>query len=191
MHPTAPNLTRSQPGASSPPMIAHHHSRLRLMGIVMACIALLLGPAALAHGYKAGSLAIHHPWTRATPAGARVAGGYLVIENEGSEPDRLLGGASEVGTAIEVHEMSEADGIMTMRALTDGLTIPAGGSVELKPGGLHLMITGLKRRLMEGEKVKATLAFEKAGRIDVEFEVQPIGGSPARDEEDGHGGHTH
>jgi len=161
------------------------------MGIVMACIALLLGPAALAHGYKAGSLAIHHPWTRATPAGARVAGGYLVIENEGSEPDRLLGGASEAGTAIEVHEMSEADGIMTMRALTDGLTIPAGGSVELKPGGLHLMITGLKRRLMEGEKVKATLAFEKAGRIDVEFEVQPIGGSPARDEEDGHGGHTH
>jgi periplasmic copper chaperone A len=188
---TAPILTCNLPGASSPRMIAHHHSHLRLTGIVMAFLALVLGPAALAHGYKAGSLAIHHPWTRATPAGARVAGGYLVIENRGSEPDRLLGGASEAGTAVEVHEMSEADGIMRMRALPEGIVIPAGGTVEFKPGGLHLMITGLKRQLAEGEMVKATLSFEKAGRIDVELEVQAIGKVPARDEDDAHGGHTH
>jgi periplasmic copper chaperone A len=172
-------------------MIAHDHAHLRLTGIVMAFLALLLAPAALAHGYKAGSLAIHHPWTRATPAGARVAGGYLVIENRGSEPDRLLGGASEAGTAVEVHEMSEADGIMRMRALPGGIVIPVGGTVELKPGGLHLMITGLKRQLAEGEMVKVTLSFEKAGRIDLEFEVQAIGQVPAPHEGDGDGGHTH
>jgi copper(I)-binding protein len=172
-------------------MIAHHQVQLRLMGIVVAFLALLLGPAALAHGYKAGSLAIHHPWTRATPAGAKVAGGYLVIDNEGSEPDRLLGGASEAGTAVEVHEMSEADGIMRMRRLADGVVIPAGGTVELKPGGLHLMITGLKRQLTEGEMVKVTLSFENAGKIDLELEVQAIGQTPAPHEDDAHGGHTH
>jgi copper(I)-binding protein len=180
-------------------MLAHHRPLLmRLVSrpvvltiLVTACLALAHGATGLAHGYKAGALAIHHPWTRATPAGARVAAGYLVIENSGSEPDRLLGGSSEAGRAVEIHEMAENEGIMTMRALAEGLLVPAGGKVELKPGGLHLMITGLKRQLVEGEMMAATLVFEKAGRIDVEFEVQAIGGAPPSHGSQSDGGHTH
>ena len=157
----------------------------------LACLALLMASAVVAHGYKAGTLSIHHPWSRATPAGAKVAAGYLTIHNAGTVPDRLLGGESEAGSAVEVHEMSVADGVMRMRALPQGLEIPAGATVELALGGTHLMITGLKRGLWEGEMVKVVLKFEKAGSIDMEFEVQAMGAKPAPHGSGDDGAHTH
>jgi copper(I)-binding protein len=140
-------------------------------------VALALGlgaPPAIAQEIKAGDLTIEKPWARATPKGAEVGAGYLVIRNNGAAPDRLTGGSADFA-GVEVHEMSKQDGVMKMRELKDGLEIPAHGSVKLAPGGDHLMFTGLKRPLVKGETVKATLTFERAGGVAVDFSVQGIG----------------
>lgn len=125
--------------------------------------------------YKLGALVIEAPWTRATPGGAKVGGAYLKITNTGTEPDRLIGGTLPLATAVEVHEMSMADGVMKMRKLDKGLEIKPGETVELKPGGFHIMFTGLKEGLKQGEPIKGTLQFEKAGSVEVEYRVAPIG----------------
>jgi hypothetical protein len=142
----------------------------------LAAIALTLtSVAALAHDFAVGPLKIEHPWTRATPAGAKVAGGYLAIQNTGTAPDRLIGGSSEIAGRLEIHEMAVKDGIMTMRPLPSGLEVKPGDKAELKPNGYHIMFMDLKRQLKEGENVKGTLQFEKAGSIAVEFTVESIG----------------
>lgn len=140
-----------------------------------AAILTLTSVVALAHDFTVGGLKIDHPWTRATPAGAKVAGGYLTIQNGGSAPDRLLGGSSDIAGRIEIHEMAVRDGIMTMRPLDKGLEVKPGDKTELKPGGYHIMFMDLKRQLKEGESVKGTLQFEKAGTVAVEFAVQGVG----------------
>ncbi len=133
------------------------------------------GFSALANDYTAGPLKLEQPWTRATPAGAKIAGGYLAVTNTGSTPDRLLGGTSEVSGKVEIHEMAMKEGVMTMRGLPEGLEIKPGEKTELKPGSYHLMLMDLKRQLKEGESIKATLNFEKAGPVVVEFSVQSVG----------------
>src|SRR6202035_6099799 len=85
-----------------------------------------LGAPALAEEVKAGDLVIAQAWSRATPGGAKVAGGYLTIENKGSTADRLIGGSGDVTDRIEVHEMTTSNGVMTMRALDEGLVIEPG-----------------------------------------------------------------
>lgn len=147
------------------------------LGIVVFVLALLFVSAqgVLAHGFKVGDLEIEHPWSRATPAGAKVAGGYFTIINNGSTPDRLLSISSDVSDKAELHEMSVKDGVMTMRPVTDSLEIPAGGKVALAPGGYHLMFIGLKRQPKQGEKFSATLTFEKAGTVTVDFAVEGMG----------------
>ncbi len=124
---------------------------------------------------KAGTLEIQAPWSRATPGGAKVAGGYLVLRNTGAAEDRLIGGASDVAGRIEIHEMATIDGTMRMRALDKGLAIAPGASVELKPGGYHVMFMDLKQPLKEGQRFTATLTFEKAGKVPLEFEVRAMG----------------
>lgn len=144
------------------------------------------GPSGSAAGaVKAGALMIEAPWTRATPSGAKVAGGYVTITNRGPEADRLVGGSFPLAGRFEVHEMATANGVMTMRELPKGLEIPAGGKVELKPGGFHLMFLDLRAQLQPGQPVKGTLVFEKAGTVEIEYQVAPIGArAPA-------GGHAH
>jgi periplasmic copper chaperone A len=112
---------------------------------------LMLLPAAqktaAAKTYKVGALVIEAPWTRATPAGASVAGAYLKITNTGAQLDRLTGGSMPNSSEVEVHEMTMTDNVMKMRRLQGGLEIKPGQSVELKPGGYHLMVTGLNEAL--------------------------------------------
>jgi len=126
---------------------------------------------AYAHDYKLGNLEIRHPWAKATLAGQPVAGGFIKITNNGTETDRLLKISSSVADMIQVHEMKVEDGVMKMGEIPGGLEIAPGATVELKPGGLHVMFMGIKAPFKEGETVKATLAFEKAGAIEVEFKV--------------------
>jgi periplasmic copper chaperone A len=128
-----------------------------------------------AQEFKAGSLSIDHPWIRATPAGAKVAAGYMTVMNMGTTADRLVGGTSTAAGAFEIHEMAMKDGVMTMRPVAGGLPIEPGKTVTLAPGGYHIMLTGLKAPLKEGDKVTATLDFEKAGKVNVTFDVQPVG----------------
>ncbi|AZO52905.1 MULTISPECIES: copper chaperone PCu(A)C [unclassified Mesorhizobium] len=147
------------------------------LGIITLAFALLfVGVQAVpAHEFKVGDLEIEHPWSRATPAGAKVAGGYFTIVNKGSTPDRLLSISSDVSEKAELHQMGVKDGVMTMRPVDGGLEIPAGGKVALAPGGYHLMFIGLKRQPKQGEKFAATLTFEKAGTVSVEFAVEGMG----------------
>lgn len=158
---------------------------IRLFSIVALALALATGLVA-AHDYKAGDLKIEHPWSRATPNGAKVAGGYLRIANTGTLPDRLLGGTFAAAANFEVHEMSMDGGVMKMRLLAKGLEIKPGATVEFKPGGYHLMFTGLARQLAAGETVKGTLVFERAGTVEVEFKVEAMGASPPAAKDDMH-----
>src|SRR5215467_12225018 len=122
-----------------------------------------------------GNLKISTAWARATPKGASVGGAYMTITNTGNAPDRLLGGSSDASSRFEIHEMSMENGVMKMRPLGKGLEIKPGQTVEFKPGGYHLMFVGLKAQFEEGQHVKATLEFEKAGNVAVEFAVRGIG----------------
>lgn len=147
----------------------------KLLFRAAAAALMLAGSAAFAHDYKAGPLAITHPWSRATPPGAKVGGGYLAIENTGQEADRLVSVSAPFAGRSEMHEMAVTNGVMTMRPLDQGVVLPPGGKVEFKPGGYHIMFMELKQPLKQGEMVKGTLAFEKAGSIEVEFKVEAVG----------------
>lgn len=149
--------------------------------------AFVLPSAAFAHGYKAGAIEIGHPWSRATPPGAPVAGGYLKLTNTGSEPDTLVAATLEAAGRVEIHEMAVVDGVMKMRPLADGIALAPGATVELKPGGYHIMFMNLKRGLVKGDKVKGTLEFRKAGKVEVEYAVEALtAGANAGGEHSGH-----
>jgi copper(I)-binding protein len=125
--------------------------------------------------FKLGDLTVTSPWTRATPGGAKIAGGYLKITNNGTSADRFIGAKSGAAGHVEIHEMSMNDGVMKMRPLPNGLAVKPGETVELKSGGHHLMFMDLKQPLKQGDTFKATLQFEKAGALDVDFSVNALG----------------
>jgi len=137
------------------------------------------GGAVRAEDYKVGTLEIDSPWSRAVPKGAKVAAGYMKIKNTGSEPDRLVGGSTPVAGGFMVHEMSMDNGVMKMRPLPSGLEIKPGETVELKPSSFHIMMTDLKQPIQQGKSFKATLMFEKAGNVDVDFAVAAVGATSA------------
>jgi periplasmic copper chaperone A len=144
-------------------------------------IALAAAPLAWGHEFKVGDLEIIHPNSRAMIPGAKVGGGYLKIINHGSTDDRLVAIKSDRSDNVQMHEMSVENNVMKMRELPDGIVIPAGKTVELKKGGLHVMFMDVTQPFKEGEMVKATLVFEKAGPVDVEFKVGDASGNDSGD----------
>jgi periplasmic copper chaperone A len=157
---------------------------MKFRPLIPALLFTLVASSAFAHEYKLGSLVINHPWSRATPKGATVAAGYLKITNTGTTPDRFVAGSSGVGKRFEIHEMGMDGSVMKMRELKDGIEIAPGATVEFKPGSYHVMFVDIAKPFAKGDKVKASLTFQKAGKIDVEFWVGDIGGTPK-------GEHTH
>jgi len=130
------------------------------------------------HGaVKAGSIDISGPFLRAMVPGAKVGGGFVTLENEGKEADRLIGAASPAAKRVEVHEMTMENDVMKMRQVKDGVPLPAGGTVALKPGGMHLMFMEVAKPFKEGDTVPVTLEFEKAGKVEVMFRVGAAGAS--------------
>lgn len=119
---------------------------------------------------------------------APVAGGFLTVANAGAD-DRLVAARVDFAGRAEIHEMAMEGDVMKMRQLSDGLAIPAGATVELKPGGYHLMFMDLKQPLVEGETVKVTLQFEKAGEVEVPMTVGPMNAGKRGGKDGGHGGH--
>jgi copper(I)-binding protein len=140
-----------------------------------ALSAVVIAAPVRAEDIKAGDLVITQAWSRATPSGAKVAGGFLTIENKGSAPDKLIGVSADIAGKAEVHEMTTDNGVMKMRPLDKGLVIEPGKTVKLAPGGYHLMLQDLKGAFKEGEKVPVTLEFEKAGKVAVSLDVQGVG----------------
>src|SRR5580692_7673323 len=140
-----------------------------------AVLSFMVAAPSHAQEVKAGDLVITQAWSRATPGGAKIGGGYLTIANKGSAPDRLIHCSGDVAGKIEVHEMSMKNGVMTMRPLDNGLTIEPGKTVKLAPGGFHLMLFDLKSPLKQGDKVPVTLEFEKAGKVMISLDVGSLG----------------
>jgi copper(I)-binding protein len=156
------------------------------IGLVTTALLALSASAISAKDYKFGALEIKDPRMPATPKGAPVAGGYMIIINSGTVPDRLVGGSSSIASRFELHRMTMDDGVMRMRPVAGGLEIKPGETIELKPGSLHVMFVGLKQPVERGRSIKGTLVFEKAGTVEIEYTVEAIGGRSAP-----HRGHAH
>ena len=168
----------------------------RRVAAYLPALALALLPVlAFGHSYAAGAIKVGHPWSRATPPGAQVAGGFLTITNTGKSEDRLIGVSSPLAKRVEVHQMKMDKGVMRMRRIDDGLVLAAGTTVTLAPGGYHLMFIGPSRPFVVGDRIKATLVFRDAGKVDVEFAVDDAGATkPSRpsmpaNSADSHAGH--
>lgn len=165
--------------------------------ILIGLTALFLTTPAIAHqgmlhdgcatgqSFTAGDITVTGAFSRATLPNAPVGAGYLSIENSGASPDRLVNAASEISPTVELHNMETVDGMMKMNHLEGGIEIPAGEIVTLAPGGMHVMFIGPNQPFKEGECVAVTLNFEKAGPLDVQLVVGPIGAKEAPD----HAGH--
>ncbi len=145
-------------------------SKLALMAVLLAA-----APAAFAQAGGTSKINVEQPWARATPAGAMTGAVYMTLANRTNTEDRLTAASSDVASKVQIHEMAVVNGIMQMRQLTDGLAVPAGGSVTLKPGGYHVMLIGLKKRLIAGQTFPLTLTFANAGNISITVPIQAIG----------------
>src|SRR5262245_31108195 len=151
--------------------------RTLLWGAPLALAAMVLAPVVQAQiaECSSGKIKIVAPWTRATPESSKVGGGFMTLINSGSEPDRLVGGSTEISGGLEIHEIHIVNGVAMMRQVNPGILLRPGASVVLKPFSHHLMMMDLKQPLKAGEKVKGTLVFEKAGRVEIEYVVVPMG----------------
>ena len=150
-------------------------------------LAQLSAPAAQAGDYDVGSIHITQTWARATPKGAKSGAGYMTITNKGTTADRVNCVSSDASAQCQIHSMTMEGGVMKMRPVEGGLEIKPGETVTLAPGGFHVMLVTLKHPLETGQTVKATLKFDKAGTVDVEYPVVAIG-APAPGAATGSGG---
>ena len=152
------------------------------MNFKSSLAGLLLGTSVLiaqAHSFKLGDINIGHPYARTTAAGQASGGGYLKLENKGAD-DKLLSASADVAASVELHSMSMEGDVMRMRQV-DGIALPKGKTVELKPGGFHIMFMGLKAPLKSGDKFPLKLKFEKAGEVTVTVNVEAGGGELKHD----------
>jgi hypothetical protein len=137
-----------------------------IIGVTLALAAL----SAVAHSFKLGEIDIGHPYARPTREGQMVGAGYLKLANKGPV-DRLVSATSPAAGSVEIHSMSMEGDVMKMRQI-DAIELATGQTVELKPGGYHLMLMGLKAPLKVGEKFPLTLKFEKSGEVVVTVNVE-------------------
>jgi copper(I)-binding protein len=160
--------------ASHGDRICNRRSRLKVsayfLAIMLAAVA-LQSPPAQSQEVKAGDLVISQPWSRAAPRGADFGTSYLTIENKGTAADRLLGGSADAAEKLEVQQIGMVGGGLTAHPVEGGLAIAPGDKVVLAPGGYYLALLKLKNPLKKGSKVSIALQFEKAGKIDVAFDV--------------------
>ena len=141
--------------------------------ILTLAAALLLALPALAHEVKVGNLEFVHPNIPQPAASAKAAGGFMAITNTGAEADRLIGVEADFAAKAEIHESKvDENGIGTMEHV-ESIEIPSGQTVSLDHGGYHIMFMGLTETPKEGETRKVTLIFEHAGRVEVEFMIDP------------------
>ncbi|SDT93053.1 copper chaperone PCu(A)C [Stappia sp. ES.058] len=145
-----------------------------LKSLVVAAALATVSLPAVAQDIVLGDLTLSDAWTRATPPRAVAGGGFITIVNAG-KGDRLVSAAANVSDKTELHEMAVTDGVMKMREMADGIPVPAGETLELKPGSYHVMFLGLNAPLKQGDVVPVTLTFEKAGSVEVSFSVEKIG----------------
>jgi periplasmic copper chaperone A len=145
-----------------------------LAALLLACT--FASGAASAHEYALKSLKIDHPFARATPPGAKTGGVFVTVENTGSQSDRLMSVSSPVAGVAELHEMSVDAGVMRMRGVA-ALEVKPGETLQLKPGGYHVMLSELRQPLKVGDRFPMTLKFQNAGAVEVSVWVEEMGAS--------------
>jgi copper(I)-binding protein len=133
-----------------------------------------------AHEFTLGDLQIGHPWARATPPGAQAGGAFMKFTNKGKTTDKLVKAETPAAGAVELHTMSMDGNVMRMREV-NAIEVQPGATVTLAPGGLHVMLVGLKQPLKQGDKVPMTLWFEKAGKVEVHLAIDAMGAAPPAD----------
>ncbi len=153
---------------------------MRIAWIAAAAGLTFVTFAAGAQEYKAGSLTIENVWARPTAGPEKMGAAYLTLKNGGKEADTLKSASSPGAAKAGLHEHMHDNGVMKMREVKGGIAIPAGGAVEFKPGGYHVMLTGLKHDLEEGKTLPLKLGFAKAGEVEVQVKIQkhPPSGGP-------------
>lgn len=137
--------------------------------VLALCLAGVLVGGCAATG--SGGLDLENVYSRPAPAGG-MGGAFVTVTNGGDTPDRLIGARTSVAEAVELHETIDDNGVMKMRPVAGGIEIPPGKTVELKPGGMHVMLMGLTAPLVEGQDVELTLIFEKAGPVTLKVPVK-------------------
>lgn len=159
------------------------------MLVLAALFGLALTSAAPAHEYAAQGIAIAHPWSRPTPPSAPVASGFLTLTNTTDAPDRLLSVSSPIAARAEIHRSAvDEDGVARMRPVDGGVALAPGATVDFAAERLHVMFIAPNRTLTDKSQFPATLVFERAGPVNVEFMVQRRPGEPSASSHSGHGG---
>lgn len=146
---------------------------MKLKHHVITAALVLTSAGSQAQQFKAGTITVDHPYARSTAAGQQVGGGYLKLINVGGA-DRLVSASASVAKTVELHEMKMDGDVMKMRPV-DGIALPPGKTVELQPGGFHIMFIGLKAPLKVGDSFPLKLKFEKAGEVTVDVKVEAAG----------------
>lgn len=150
-----------------------------LAAAALAMLALLPGQPATAADYQAGSLRVGQPWARATAPMAKAGAVFFPVTNAGSAPDTLIAAAGTIADRVELHTHVMENGVMRMGVVDGGVTLPAGATVTLAPGGLHVMLLGLRQPLVQGARFPLTLTFAQAGTVAVDVEVGAAGAGAA------------
>lgn len=145
--------------------------------LTLAVTGLMTPLLASAHDYTQNGLRIDHPWSRPTPPGVTVGVGYMAISNTGDTDVTLISAATPAAGQVSIHQSRMDAGVMRMEPLPDGLVIPAGTTVELKPHGYHLMLEQLGSQLTEGQRIPLTLGFDGAPSFEVELAVESLDSS--------------
>lgn len=171
--------------ASLPSLPSRH--RVRAVVLALAVTALGLCASAPALAQRVGDMEVASAWVRPTVQGQPAAGAYMTLRNHGKVGDRLVAVRMAIAGKSELHSMHMDGDVMRMRQV-ESVEVPAGRTVKLAPGGLHVMLIGPKQALTTGDKVVATLQFEKAGEVTVHFDV---GQGPPSAADGGHGAHKH
>jgi copper(I)-binding protein len=148
---------------------------LVLAGGVTLFLAQVSAAPTFAADYDVGSIHIAQPWSRATPKGAKAGAGYMTITNKGTTLDKVSCVSDDASARCEIHSMTMEGGVMKMRPVEGGLEIKPGETITLAPMGFHVMFRDLKQPLEQGKTVKATLKFDKAGSVDVEYPILAVG----------------
>lgn len=156
----------------------------------LSILAGTLSTTATANEHAEGTITIDHPWSRPTPPGVPMGVGYMAITNHGDSDVTLVSATTPRANSVSIHETTMKDGTMSMRPLKEGLAIPAGQTVELKPHSYHLMLEKLNGPLKEGESIPLTIRFEGAAEMNVNLDVEPLDGNMQKKENQmDHSGH--
>lgn len=150
-------------------------SVLFFLPIFIVSAILILSSSAEADNVTAGALSVQDAWARPSIGNAPNGVVYLKISNKGVSADRLVGVSASVAKHVALHATLMEGGVMKMRHAANGIEVPANGAVELKPGGFHVMLMGLTKKLIAGDNFDLTLTFEQQGKVQIPVEIKTLG----------------